>query len=119
MIEIVVSNNSCPHCDIQKRIMEKSFFADEYRLIEHGSAEFNEYDMKEKVDAVPFIVVRQDDGAVKYASKGKLDGISLRQIERLGQVIATDQTQPLEKSFNLHHVRQFKSDGRLSKHMDA
>ena len=107
MIDVIVSNSSCPHCDAQRVIMQKSFFPDEYRIITTGTAEFDGLDLKDKVDAVPFIVVRDtEDGSVKYAQKGKLDGTSLRQIERLGE-LATE-----EKVFNLREVRSAHSMSR-------
>lgn len=99
MIDIIVSNNSCPHCEAQVRIMEKSFFKDEYRLIEVGSKDFEGYDLREKIDAVPFIIIRNDDGSVRYAEKGKVDGTSLRQLERIGKIVRE------EKTFNLHQTR--------------
>lgn len=119
MIDIIVSASSCPHCDAQKRVMEKSFFKDEYRIIEVGSKEFDQLDVKEKVEAVPFIVVRNEDGSVRYADKGKLDGQSLHQIERVGAVIKEQEVVQEKTTFNLRQSRQYQAAGRLSKHMDA
>jgi hypothetical protein len=79
--------------------MQKSFFPNEYRIIEIGTNQFESYDLKSKVDAVPFIVVRDDDsGEVKYADKGAIDGTTLRQIERRGLAA-------VEKVFNLKEAR--------------
>lgn len=119
MIDIIVSTSLCPHCDAQKSVMQKSFFPNEYRVIALGSAEFEAYDLKEQVDAVPFIVVRDDEnGQVKYANKGKLDGTSLRQIERVGSAGRVGALIP-EKTFNLKENRSLHVSGRLSRYMDA
>jgi len=82
MIEIVVAKNGCPHCATQKAIMSKSFFGNEYKVIEAGTPEFDAFDMKDKVQAVPFVVVRDDEGKVRYAETGVVDGITLRRLER-------------------------------------
>lgn len=119
MIEVIVSNTLCPHCDAQKSIMQKSFFKDDYRIIEVGSKEFDSYDLKDRVDAVPFIVIRDEAGSVKYASKGKLDGTSLHQIERVGTVVTPHEEVVKEKSFNLKEVRARQALGRLSRSMDS
>jgi hypothetical protein len=101
MIDVVVSYSMCPHCEIQRTIMEKSFFPNEYRIIEFGSKEFESFDLKANVDAVPFVVVRDDDnGAVKFARKGIMDGTSLRKIERTGTL-----NQDEGKVFNLREAR--------------
>jgi glutaredoxin len=81
VIDVIVSDD-CPYCEEQLEVMQKSFFNDEYRVIKSGTEEFNEYEGKGSVDAVPFVVVRNDDGSVKYASKGVHDGTRLRKIER-------------------------------------
>ena len=101
MIDVIVSD-MCPHCELQRIIMEKSFFSDEFRIINASSKEFNLYDLKDKVDATPFIVVRGENGEIKYAKKGTVDGTGLRQIERLGKVVE-------EKSFNLHDARMSRA----------
>jgi len=62
--------------------MEKSFFKDEYRIIKADSTEFSTYEAREKVDAVPFVFVKKEDGSVKYAAAGVHDGTELRRIER-------------------------------------
>jgi len=118
MIEVIVSNTLCPHCDTQKSVMQKSFFKEEYRIIEVGSEDFKSYDLKERVDAVPYIVVRDDDGSVKYAGKGALDGTSLRQIERIGTVVSPEEIVK-EKSYNLKEVRARQASGRHSRSMDS
>lgn len=81
MIDIIVSE-ACPHCDTQKSIMKEAFYSDEYRIIHVGSSEFEklEVDLKESVDAVPYIVVRNEDGQIKHATKGNLEAIKLRRI---------------------------------------
>lgn len=117
MIDVIVSNTSCPHCDAQKSIMQKSFFKDEYRIIDIGSEDFKSYDLKEQVEAVPFIVVRGDDGSVRYAAKGKLDGTSLRQIERVGTIVPREEVK--EKSFNLKEAKMAQAAGLLSRSMDS
>ena len=97
MIDVIVSD-LCPHCQIQLGIMEKSFFPDEFKVIHSGSKEFEAYDLKDKVDATPFIIVRGENGEIKYADKGTVDGTALRQIERIGKVAK-------EKTFNLYEAR--------------
>lgn len=98
MIEIIVSSSMCPHCEMQKTVMKRSFFENEYRIIEVGTPEFAAYDLKEKVDAVPFIVVRDENGMIQHAAKGALDGTTLRQIERVGAPV-------VEQVFNLREAR--------------
>ena len=119
MIDIIVSK-VCPQCDAQRTIMQKSFFADEYRIIEVGTSEFENYDLREKIDAVPFIVIRDDNGSVKYADKGKRDGNELHMILRVGKVIeSSTDFQFTEQPYNLRAVRTVQSVGRLSRHLDA
>jgi hypothetical protein len=101
MIDVVVSCSMCPHCEIQRTIMEKSFFPDEYRIIEFGSKTFESFDLKDKVDAVPFVVVRNDDGKVMFASKGTFDGTALRKLERTGSLNQEGD----ERVFNLRETR--------------
>lgn len=79
MIEIIVSD-SCPHCEAQLEVMRKSFFEDEYKVIKVGSADFEP--RRSKVDAVPFVIVLDPEGEVKYANRGIHDGTALRKIER-------------------------------------
>lgn len=110
MIDVIVSNSNCPHCDTQKKIMTKSFFIDEYNIIVMGSEKFQSYDLKDKVDAVPFIIVRDEIGAIKYAEKGIMDGTSLRKIERVGTTIE------VEKNYNRHEMR---SAHLMSRYMDS
>ena len=84
MIYVIVSE-SCPACIKQKTAMTDSFFEDEYKVIFAGSEEFKEYE--NIVDAVPFLIIKDDQGNVKYKSLGFHDGQQLRQIEagiRLG-----------------------------------
>lgn len=93
MIDVIVSDN-CPHCEDQVSVMEKSFFKEDYRIIRLNSAAFAEYDNKELIDAVPFVVVRETDGAVKYAAKGVHDGT------RLWKIIRSE-----PEAFNLRRLR--------------
>lgn len=81
MIDILVSN-SCKHCVTQLDNMKKSFFDNEYRIINVGSKEFDSYDLRGDVDGVPFVVVRDEAGKIKYARGGVHDGTELRKIER-------------------------------------
>jgi hypothetical protein len=81
MIDVIVSND-CPHCHTQVEAMQKSFFTDEYRIINIDSTEFNGYSAKNLIEAVPFVVVSGQDGTVKYAAAGVHDGTELRKIER-------------------------------------
>jgi glutaredoxin len=83
VIDVIVSDD-CPHCEEQLDVMQKSFFVGEYRVIKAGTKEFEEYENKSSIDAVPFIVIRGDDGSVKYAAKGIHDGTKLHKIERQG-----------------------------------
>ena len=85
MIDVVVSDK-CELCHDQLDIMKKSFFEDEFRIINVSSPEFENFDQREKIDGVPFIVVREDSGKVKYASPGVHDGTLLRKIERRTEV---------------------------------
>jgi hypothetical protein len=94
MIEIIISDD-CPHCEQQLDVMQKSFFADEYRIIRVGSDEFDRLPDRVAVNAVPFVLVRDDDGAVKYAGKGVHDGTELRKIDR----------RTSSEPFNLRRVR--------------
>jgi glutaredoxin len=79
MVDVIVSNN-CPHCDDQKEIMQDAFWHDEYRIINIDSTEFQKYNDKELIDAVPFIIVKDDDGSIKYADRGQLEAIKIRRI---------------------------------------
>jgi len=97
MIEIVLANSECPHCAQQRTVMTKSFFENEYRIIEVGTPDFDALDVRDQIDGVPFVIVREDND-VKYAKKGLVDGTTLRQIERLGA--------PAETVFNLKEARQ-------------
>jgi len=81
MIDIVVSDK-CEHCHQQLDIMEKSFFQDEFRVINVSSPEFKTFDQRENVVGVPFVVVRGPSGGVKYSGPGVHDGTQLRKIER-------------------------------------
>jgi glutaredoxin len=114
MIDVIISDTSCPHCDIQRATMNKSFFSNEYRIISLGSADFESYDLKEQVDAVPYVVVRDDEtGEVKYAKKGTVDGTSLRQIERVGSAV---REQPV---YNLRAIRQARQRETQTAYMQS
>jgi len=81
MIDVIVSDN-CEHCHQQLDIMQRSFFNDEFRIINVSSPEFEKFDQREKVIGVPFVVVRGASGGVKYSAPGIHDGTQLRKIER-------------------------------------
>lgn len=81
MIDVVISD-SCPHCETQLDVMRKSFFEDEYRIINSDSKEFEIYDVKDDVIGFPFVVVRDEQGNIKYADAGVHDGTELHKIER-------------------------------------
>lgn len=98
MIDLIISDGMCPHCLVQEKIMKDKFSLDEYRIITAGTEEFENYDMKDQIDAVPFIVVRDSAGHVKYADKGIRDEKFLRNIENEGKG-------KLEKVFNLREAR--------------
>lgn len=97
MIDVIVSDN-CPHCDKQIENINKSFFSDEFRVVKLGSTEFERLEEKEIVDGVPFVVVRDMLGAVKYAAKGVHEGTELRKIDR---------SEPVAP-FNLRRQRELK-----------
>ena len=94
MVDIIVSEN-CPHCEEQKSIMKDSFWNDEYRIISIDSAEFQTLQEKPLVDVVPFIIIRDENGNVKQANKGRLEAIKIRRIMN-SEVVA----------FNLKTARQ-------------
>jgi glutaredoxin len=81
MIEMITAAD-CPHCLEQLAALKSGFFEDEYKVIEAGTDEFEKYPEKDLVEGVPFIVVRGDDGVVRYAKLGKMSGEELRDIER-------------------------------------
>lgn len=101
MIDIVVSNGCCPHCLVQEGIMKRAFSAHEYRIIEFGTEAFEHFDMKDKVDAVPFIVVRGSEGQILYANKGVVADSDLRNIVKAGEV--SKEKKP--RIFNLREAR--------------
>lgn len=101
MIDIVVSNGICPHCFVQAGIMSKAFAPSEYRIIEIGTPEFDTFDLKDKIDAVPFIVVRGRDGQIVYANKGVVAAIDLKNLIKAGEV----SKEKTVKSFNLREAR--------------
>jgi len=81
MIDIVISDK-CEHCHKQLDIMQKSFFKDEFRIINAASPEFQNFDQRDSVQGFPFVVVRGPMGGVKYSGLGVHDGTQLRKIER-------------------------------------
>lgn len=101
MIDIIVSNGICPHCFVQAGIMSQSFEPSEYRIIEIGTPEFEGFDLKEKVDAVPFVVVRAGGGQIVYASKGVVAAADLKNLSKAGEV----SKEKTVKSFNLREAR--------------
>lgn len=101
MIDVVVSNGCCPHCLVQEGIMKRAFGPGEYRIIEVGSADFEHFDLKDKIDAVPFIVVRNGEGNILYASKGVVADSDLKNIVKAGDV----SKEKTVKVFNLREAR--------------
>ena len=97
MIEVIVSGSAqaCPHCESQIKNVRSAFSEQKYRIIELGTEEFNQYDLRERVDAVPFVVIRDDSGKIKYAQKGRLEEGTIRRIQKSN----------LYKTFNLRETR--------------
>lgn len=82
MIE-VLSSRQCPFCDRQIEIMKKDFFDDEFVVIDVESRKFASYADPELIEeGVPCVVVRGEDGIVRFAHNGVVDSKELRQIER-------------------------------------
>ena len=82
MIEII-SSNDCPFCDGQIKIMKEAFFDDEFTVVNAESKEFASYaDAELAKEGVPCIVVRGEDGVVRFAHNGMMEAADLRQIER-------------------------------------
>jgi glutaredoxin len=111
MIEIVVAKKGCPHCATQRAIMSKSFFGNEYRIIEAGTPDFDAFDMKDKVQSVPFVVVRDETGTVRYAETGVVDGTTLRRLER-GYSGPRQPATP--KTFNLKAFKEHQMEMMLA-----
>ena len=83
MIELLTIKG-CPHCDVQKEIMQKDFFGDEYRVIKAESDEFSNHEYRDRAleDGFPCVVVRDDMGHIRFATSGVVDGNKLRETER-------------------------------------
>jgi hypothetical protein len=83
MIEILTIKD-CPYCDVQKDIMQKDFFGDEYRLIKADSDEFSGHECRGLAvdDGFPCVVIRDELGNVRFATNGVVDGDKLRETER-------------------------------------
>ena len=95
MIDIIVSKD-CLHCESQLDVMQKSFFEDEYRIINENSKEYSEYESE--VTGFPFIIVKDEKEKIMYSSVGVHSGTKLRKIQRQG----TDSKGP----FNLKLSRE-------------
>ena len=78
MIEIVVADG-CPRCVDQKAIM-KNFSDEEYRMIDANTDSFATYKYAGMIDAVPFLVITDDEGRLRYARKGVLPEKEIRRI---------------------------------------
>lgn len=101
MIDIIISDN-CEHCE--KQIANMSQFAKhEFRIIKVGSEDFENLAEKGIVDAVPFIIVRDDTGIAKYAACGVHEETELKDIQNKEPVPA----------FNLRHHREVKVSQKL------
>jgi len=82
MIEIL-SSHSCPYCDKQIELMKKEFFDDEFHVVDVEDAKFASYADRQLADeGVPCVVVRGEDGIVRFAHNGVVEPTELRQIER-------------------------------------
>jgi predicted transcriptional regulator len=63
--------------------MKKDFFDDEFVVIDIESKKFASYQDRQLVEeGVPCVVVRGEDGIVRFAHNGVVDSSELRQIER-------------------------------------
>jgi len=82
MIEVICASD-CPFCIEQLEIMKGSFFEDEYRVFDAGHRKFASYPNPELADeGVPCVVIRGEDGVVRFAHNGVIDGDELREAER-------------------------------------
>lgn len=83
MIEVLTIKD-CPHCDVQKGIMQQDFFGDEYRVIKAETKEFSSHELRDRAmeDGFPCVVVRDDFGYIRFATSGVVDGDKLRATER-------------------------------------
>jgi len=82
MIE-VLSSRQCPFCEKQIDALKKDFFGDEFVVIDIESKRFASYADPQLADeGVPCVVVRGEDGIVRFAHNGVVDSAELRQIER-------------------------------------
>lgn len=77
MIDVIVSD-SCEYCSDQVSEMENNFDSSEYRLIAYGSREFMEYENRDLVDALPYIVFVRDSGGVGWSGKGFHEAAEIR-----------------------------------------
>lgn len=81
MIEVIISSTFCANCERQQAIMQNSFFNNEYRIIRQGSPAFESLDLKDQIDELPCVIVR-DDAGIRLMAKGVMDGTSLRQAQK-------------------------------------
>jgi len=82
MIEIL-SSHSCPFCDEQIESIRRDFFEDEFIVIDVENKKFASYADPQLADeGVPCVVVRGEDGVVRFAHNGVVSSTELRQIER-------------------------------------
>ena len=79
MIELIISKG-CDPCKKQLEIIEKNFAPKEFSIIAVESEEFNKYADKELVEAVPFIVIKEGNGNIKYAGKGIHEAGQIRKL---------------------------------------
>jgi len=75
MLEIFVSDK-CPTCKEQLEILDSLHIS--YRIINAGSPEFNNHELKEYVHIVPFIAVREIEGKLTYAKQGFHDEAQIK-----------------------------------------
>ncbi len=92
-IECVLSND-CEYCSKQLEEI-KRFNNSQVRIIKLNSQEFNDYQDKDLVEAVPFVLIRKDNGDIKYAGKG------LHDYEKLCELIGNSDEVP---AFNLKKI---------------
>jgi glutaredoxin len=67
MLQIVVNDN-CPLCKSQMALLDS--IGKEYQIIKVGSRAFEECELKDYIEIVPFIMARSLDGQLKYAKQG-------------------------------------------------
>ena len=93
MIDIIVSK-SCPACEQQLKLIG-ALDRDSYRIIEHGSKEFEALPEKNLIDIVPFIISRSANGKLRSVWSGVAGP------DDLSRLAASARTEP----FNLSRKR--------------